>query len=300
MQAANPHCFVCEKCCFETGNKKDFSRHLSTQKHRRNHTSVEGYLPFACACGKLYKYNRGLWNHQKKCKKLHPRPNEASDPDIQILSSLVIDVVRQNQELTDKLATICSQLHTSTTSVHHTTINSNKTFNLNFFLNQTCKHAMNINEFIDSLCLQFTDLENVGKLGFVNGISNIIVSNLNALDESTRPIHCTDRKREIFYIRDENRWEKENQERRRLKTLIRSVSQKNEYLLHKFKETYPDCNYSNSRHADKYSKLAIEAYGGSEENQEGKIIRKIANYVTVSRHLQPIESEPSDGPNLSS
>jgi hypothetical protein len=163
---------------------------------------------------------------------------------------------------------------------------NNKTFNLNFFLNETCKNALNINDFVDSIKLQLTDLENVGKLGFINGITNIIVKNLNALNETERPVHCTDRKRKTIYVKDEDKWEKEDTECKKVRKAIKHVANKNSKLLFEFKEMHPDCVDGDSKHSDQYSKLVVEAYGGANQEDaenENKIINNILKVVTIDK-----------------
>jgi hypothetical protein len=239
-------------------------------------------------------HRQGLWKHQKTCNIINQVANEgnlttsSSDCEIKILTNLVLDVVKQNQELTNKIVDICKTgLNSQTNNISNSNINSNnKTFNLQFFLNETCKNAMNITDFINSLQIQLSDLENVGKLGYVDGISSIIVKNLNALDETTRPIHCTDKKRETFYIKDEDKWEKEDSEKNKIKNVIKNVACKNQRLLTKFKELHPGCNFSESKYADQYSKLVIEAMGGAGNNdaeKEDQIIRKIAKEVVIDK-----------------
>jgi hypothetical protein len=202
-----------------------------------------------------------------------------------------MDVVKQNQELTNKIVDICK--NNQTNNISNSNINSNnKTFNLQLFLNETCKDAMNISDFVDSLQLQLSDLENVGKLGYVEGISSIIVKSLNALDETERPIHCTDKKRETFYIKDENKWEKEDIEKNKIKKVIKKIACKNQRLLMKYKEEHPGCNYSESKFSDQYSKLVIEAMGGAGNNdteKEEKIIGKIAKEVTIDKKIDSID-----------
>ena len=175
-------------------------------------------------------------------------------------------------------------------TISNNNINSNnKTFNLQFFLNETCKDAMNITDFVDSLKLQLSDLENVGKLGFVEGISSIIVKNLQALDVHKRPVHCADKKREVIYIKDEDKWEKEDEERNRMRKVIKNVAYKNERLLQKYKEVHPGCNFSESKYSDQYSKLVIEAMGGAGNNdteKEDKIIQKIAKEVVIDKKFE--------------
>jgi hypothetical protein len=298
--------YFCEKCIYNTDNKKDYRRHLLTAKHIKitKKDTNDDILPkntqtFSCSCGNKYKHRQGLWKHQKKCDIVNEEIVEdkpttvSSESELKILTNLVLDVVKQNkelinqnQELTNKIVDIC-KTGVQSNNISNSNINSNnKTFNLQFFLNETCKNAMNLTDFVNSLQLQLSDLENVGKLGYVDGISSIIVKNLNALDETTRPIHCTDKKRETFYVKDEDKWEKDDNEKKKIKKVINKVAFKNQNLLSKFKELHPGCNFSESKYADQYSKLVIEAMGGLGDNhkeKEDKIIRKIANEVTISK-----------------
>jgi len=170
---------------------------------------------------------------------------------------------------------------------HNTTTNNshNKAFNLQFFLNETCKNAMNIADFVDSIKLQLSDLEKVGELGYVEGISNIIIKNLNDLDETKRPLHCTDKKRETIYIKDQGQWEKEDDNNSRLKKSINKVANKNIKLISQFREKYPECRKSESSISNKYNKMIIEAMGGPGDNtaeKEEKIIRNISKATIIS------------------
>ena len=196
---------------------------------------------------------------------------------------LIMMLVKQNSEL---LEVIKNGTHNTNSN---NTITNNKTFNLQFFLNETCKDAMNIMDFVDSIKLQLTDLENVGKLGYVEGISNIITSNLKALDVTQRPIHCADQKREVLYIKDENKWEKEDEEKKKLRKVIRRVAFKNQRLLPEFKKEHPDCGKYNSKFSDQYNKLVIEALGGKGDNdleKEDKIIKNIAKKITIEKYIE--------------
>jgi hypothetical protein len=145
---------------------------------------------------------------------------------------------------------------------------------------------MNISDFVESLKIQFSDFENVGKVGFINGISDIIIKNLKALDIHKRPVHCSDSKREVMYIKDENKWEKENEENNKLRKVIKHIAHKNSKMLPAFKEKYPDCNKSSSKYSDQYNKLIVEALGGQGDNdneKENKIIKKIAKEVVIDK-----------------
>jgi hypothetical protein len=293
--------YFCENCNFKSCNKKDYSRHIFTLKHKKRMNGLQkedAFTPqkpqtYNCECGRIYKYNQGLWKHQKTCKSINSsyEVKQNNESEIKILTNLVMDVVKQNQELTNKIVDICK--NSQTNNISNSNINSNnKTFNLQVFLNETCKDAMNISDFVDSLQLQLSDLESVGKLGYVEGISNIIVKSLNAMDETERPIHCTDKKRETFYIKDENKWEKEDIEKNKIKKVIRKIACKNQRLLMKYKEEHPGCNYSESKYSDQYSKLVIEAMGGVGNNdaeKEDKIIKKIAKEVTIDKKFDFID-----------
>jgi hypothetical protein len=198
-------------------------------------------------------------------------------------------LIKENSDLKNIVLDVCQKIQPLNNTINSHNVNSNnKTFNLNVFLNEHCKDAMNITDFVDSLKLQLSDLESVGKLGFVNGISNIIVKNLNSLDETKRPIHCTDTKREVLYIKDEDKWEKENETNNKIRKVIKKIANKNSRLLPAFKDKYPDCNKSESKYSDQYNKLIIEAMGGSGDNdleKEDKIIRNIAKEVTIDKNL---------------
>jgi DNA-binding ferritin-like protein len=199
--------------------------------------------------------------------------------------------VKQNSELIKEHADLKEIIleivkngitNTNTTNSHNTnTTNShNKAFNLNFFLNETCKDAMNITDFVDSIKLQLTDFMSMGEVGFVEGISNIIVKNLNSLDETVRPSHCTDQQRETFYLKDQNIWEKDDDENKKMKQMIKSITYKNEKLMKTYKETYPDYNDSESRRSDQYSKIMVEVMDCKEESRD-KIIKNISKATTI-------------------
>ena len=244
---------------------------------------------FICQnCNKSYKDNSGLWRHKKKCC---IKENNEELNNHEITPELIMSVLQQNKELQqilleqNKTIVELSKNNTITNNNNITNTNShNKTFNLQFFLNETCKDAMNIMDFVDSIKVQLCDLEKVGKIGYVEGISNIIVKNLNSLDETKRPVHCTDAKREVMYVKDENKWEKENENKNKLRKAIKHVAHKNSKMLKDFKTKHPDCDKSESKFSDQYNKLVIEALGGKGDNdleKEDKIIKNIAKQVTI-------------------
>jgi hypothetical protein len=162
----------------------------------------------------------------------------------------------------------------------------NKAFNLQFFLNETCKNAMNITDFVDSIKLQLSDLMDIGELGYVESISKIIVQNLNKLDETERPIHCTDKKRETFYVKDEGQWLKEDEEKKRLKRVVKSVANKYFKLLPTYREKYPDYNKSSSIHSDEHSKIVIEVMT-TDPAKDDKIVRMMSRATVIKGSPSP-------------
>jgi hypothetical protein len=292
----NPQ-FNCLKCNFITSNKKDFSRHLLTSKHLdaskcyENASEIPGKTPTKnkCFCGKEYKHDSSFYRHKKKC----PEINNDTQTNHEITPQLILSVMQQNKELQQMLLeqnkTI---LEISKNGQVNNTINNNnsnnKTFNLQVFLNETCKDAMNIMDFVDSLKIQLSDIESIGELGFVNGISKFIIKNLKALDENMRPVHCSDPKRESLYVKDANVWEKEDSENKKIKKAIKYISHKNICAIPEWKAKYPDCIYSDSKKSDQYNHIVIEAMGGSGDNdaeKADKIVKKIAKEVTIDKNI---------------
>ena len=303
----------CLKCYFKCFKKSDWTRHILTRKHTNDDDddanddalSVQKtpFTPkkskqYQCECGKKYSYRQGLNIHKKKCsftqdntsiennllEKENNSTIEIKNNDSFNEKEIILSLLNQNNMLQNQILDMCKER--TNTCINNGNINYNKTFNLNIFLNEQCKDAMNIMEFVESLKLQISDLESVGKLGFVEGISNIIVRNLKALDVHKRPLHCSDTKRETIYIKDEDKWEKENQDKKKLKKAIKHIAHKNSKMITEFKAKYPDCIYSASKKSDQYNKLIIEAMGGlgnEDEDNENKIIKKIAKEVVINK-----------------
>ena len=290
--------FFCDYCHYNTSKKCDYVKHLATDKHKNNENGSKMVVNdseksqkvanYECECGKIYKYDSGYYRHKKKCLGVNkPLIDDDEDPSDK---ELIMMLIKQNTQLIQQNAELVKTGNNNTTILNnsHNTNSHNKTFNLQFFLNETCKDAMNIMDFVDSIKLQLSDLENVGKMGFVDGISNIIVKSLNSLDETKRPVHCTDTKREVMYVKDENKWEKENDNKPKIRKLIKHVTHKNTKLIKDFKAKYPGCEKSESKYSNSYDKLVIEAFGGkgdNDEEKENKIIKKISNVTTIDKNV---------------
>jgi hypothetical protein len=287
--------FICEKCDYKCSKQSEYNKHILTNKHKILHnptlnpTSEISEKIYECNCGKIYKHSSTLYTHKKKCTSTNETENNETDSndtdnnnnEIKELKELMKYLMKENSELkTMMFEVIKNGTHNNTTNSH------NKSFNLQFFLNETCKDAMNIMDFVDSIKIQLSDLENVGKLGYVDGISNIIAKNLNSLDETKRPVHCTDTKREVMYVKDEDKWEKEEDNKPKIRKLIKHVAHKNTKLLKDYKTKYPGCEKSESKYSDKYDKLIIEAFGGKGDNdvvKEDKIIKNILKEIKIEK-----------------
>ncbi len=309
---AKQQIYECIKCNYITCNRYDYNKHIQTIKHKKEINiddksicmeTKKSQKKFICPnCEKAYKDNSGLWKHKKICEEFQSTEltSNTSNLSSQITPELILTVLEQNKELTNlvveqnkTIMELAKNGQGNTIISNNNNINSNnKTFNLQFFLNETCKDAMNITDFVESLKLQLSDLENVGKVGFVEGITSIIVKNLQALDVHKRPVHCTDKKRETMYIKDEDKWEKDTEEKNKMRKVIKKVACKNQRLLSKYKEEHPGCNFSESKFSDQYSKIVIEAMGGSGDNdieKENKIIKKIAKEVVIDKIIENID-----------
>ena len=277
----SPPNYFCEICYYSTSRIDHYKRHIATPKHIKTTDLITNdnekggkshiYKKYSCEnCEKKYNDRAGLWRHKKICLNYDIKKEETSDKE------LIMMLVKQNTELLEVIK-----------NGTHNTINNNnshnKTFNLQFFLNETCKDAMNITDFVETIKIQLSDLIKVGEIGYVEGISKIITSNLNALDITQRPIHCTDKKRETLYVKDEDKWEKENDEKTKLRKVIKTVSHKNIKILSTFVKEYPDCKNSDSQFSDQYSQILIESMGGNELNKEDKIIKNISYQVIIDK-----------------
>jgi len=283
----NAEKYYCTLCDFRCSKYSNFTVHINTRKHKNaengnkmitiDNCFVPKNAEYACKCGSIYKHNSGLSRHKKNC---NVNNNETTDKDI------IMTLIKEHSEIKSLIMDV---LKNGTTNNSHNTTNHNshnKAFNLQFFLNETCKNAMNIMDFADSIQLQLSDLENVGEAGYVEGISSIIVKSLKALDITERPIHCTDKKRETMYIKDEDKWEKEDENKDKMHKVIRKVANKNISLISKFQEIHPDWKKCSSKYADQFNKIVIEAMGGKgddDHEKEEKIIKRVAKEVLIDK-----------------
>ncbi len=284
----NPKKYFCEKCNYNTCDLKDYNKHLNTRKHKGKFLEIIGNK-YICICGKKYMSSSGLWKHKNKCsEKIYDDiicPNVKSENDNIINSDLIIKILQQNTEFKDIIIeqnkTIIELSKNS--QITNSNINSNnKSFNLQLFLNETCKNAMNIMDFANSIQLKLTDLESIGELGYVDGISKIIIDNLKLLDITERPVHCSDFKRDVLYVKDADKWEKENEDNAKMKKIINCITNKNISLIPEWKKLNPDCTKSDSYKSTKINKMIMEVME-TDSIKNDKIIKKIAKEVIIDK-----------------
>jgi len=301
--------FYCENCNFNTSNKKDYSRHLNTKKHNSNifqgfsidFTPKNPTTVYTCNCGKNYKDSSGLWRHKKKCNTITNNivedTNTIVKPSNEVFMTLLnqnMELIKQNQEFKNLITEQNKNILEITGKIGNTNCNNNNTtnnhFNLQFFLNETCKDALNIDDFVKQIKLQLSDLDMIGRVGYVNGMSKIIIRNLNELDVCKRPIHCTDLKREILYVKDNNAWEKEKGENVKLKKAIKGIECKNIKQIPQWVEENPTSEDTDTKKHLEYKNIVLEAMGGSisedDNKNHEKIIRNVAKEVTIDKTIK--------------
>jgi len=303
--------YWCSICDYKTNKKSCFDAHNISNKHTKNIVAKDDTeyqdkpTQYICQnCDRDFADRICLWRHKGKClnKYNDKQTDKQTDNALSLISQntlitpeLVIELIKNNTELKNVIIeqnTTINNLvkngitNTNINNSNNTNNSHNKTFNLQLFLNETCKDAMNIKDFVDSMDIPFNDFVRVGDIGYVEGLSNIIVKSLNNLDITKRPIHCTDKKREILYVKDDGVWEKEDKNNSKLRLMVKHVAHKNAKMLLNFREKHPDCNKSNSKFSDQYTKLTIETMGGSGDNdieKEDKIIKNISKIVTIDK-----------------
>jgi len=287
--------FVCEKCDYITSKQSEWNRHITTRKHKNIDKCLqEKSHKLTCVCGNKYKYRQSLSVHRKTCIKYNSEENniicdteekEGKDTlsllknEQTDLKNIILELVKSNTELQKQMLDVCKN--------NNTTINShNKTFNMQVFLNEKCKDAMNIMDFVNSMDLQLSDLEELGELGYVEGISRQMIRKLSELDVYKRPIHCSDLKRETIYVRDNGVWEKENITYDKLRKAIKYVTAKNGYLLEPWRDAHPQCMNTQHPLNDVYVQIMSQAMGGKGEftDSENKIIKKVSKVITIDKN----------------
>jgi regulator of replication initiation timing len=289
--------YRCECCDYECSKQSDYNKHLLTSKHKKmtvltKKSAKVADNTFVCNCGKEYTSRQGLWKHKKICTELF-EPNqiisETAPTDEPTLKEMFLKVVEQNQAILLENQEMRKLLSETIPKIGNTTNNTtnNNQFNLQFFLNEQCKDALNIGDFVEQIKLQLSDLDMIGRVGYVEGMSKIFMRNLHALDVFKRPIHCSDLKRETLYIKDKDSWEKENDENVKITRAIKEVEHKNIKQLPQWREENPSAEDTETKKHMEYQKILLEAMGGStmedDNKKREKIVRNIAKEVVIDK-----------------
>jgi hypothetical protein len=284
------YCKTCDYLCFK---KQHLSQHLDTMKHKtRIFNNVENSVndtenkKFKCDCGNDYKDRSGLWRHKKICK--NNFQISQITPQTQLTPELVIKLIEQNKELQqtliDQNKTIIelakkSGSYTTNNTTNNNCGNTNKTFNLQVFLNETCKNAINMSDFVNQLQVSLSDLETTGQIGYAEGISKVFIKNLNEINYTNRPLHCSDSKRETLYIKENDKWTKDDDQKSGLTKAIKQVANKNIKQISEWQKLHPDFSDPDSKTNDKYMKIVFNSMCGSTKEEADKNYEKIAKKV---------------------
>jgi len=290
--AKTSHTYYCSHCDYGSCKKYNFDLHIMTKKHKNNvlttnnnklgaKTSKKALI--CDCCEKSFKDRAGLWRHKKKCIKFDEEQTEENGYyegiNIKDKDALVLHLLKQNGELQKSLIEMSKDKSiTNNNNTTHTN-SHNKTFNLQFFLNETCKDALNITDFVSSIKLSLDDLENTGRQGYIEGVSNIILKNLNKLGHYDRPIHCADQKREVLYIKNDNQWFKESEEKPLLTKAIKTIANENIKQIKTWRDQNPDCTKSDSKKNNLYLKIVSNSMSGSDQEDCDKNLNKIISNV---------------------
>jgi len=279
--------YSCNYCDYNTSNLYDYTKHKSTRKHLVNaasnqieHNNRKNRQDHICElCNKQYNSKSGLWNHKKKCSQKEDKlENTPATLDI---NTLVMDLLKQNQELQKQLIELSKE---KTMTNCNNTNNNNTHFNLQFFLNETCKDAISADQFVKDIQISFGDLENIGNQGYVQGFTDIILKQLRTMDITKRPIHCTDVKRETIYIKDEDAWNKDNDDKTKLKNVIENVAYKSRTNIPGWQRKHPEVVVLDSNDYEMNHKILRHTWGdGDTDKLQEKVIKNIAGAVPVDK-----------------
>ena len=290
-----PKIFICKNCDYLTSNKKDYNKHCSTLKHKMmtNDDNLSPKIPRLniCECGKIYKYRQGLHVHKKIC---NYKPNKQNNTTINNNNNnqqyqFIKDLIKDNKEMQNFLLEQNQQIiELAKNTGPYNTINNNN-FNLNFYLKETCKNAMNIMDFVSQLQIGIAELEETGRLGYAEGISKIFINGLKQINVTDRPIHCSDMKRETLYIKNNDEWNKDTEHKHILTNAIKQISDKNIKQIFEWTKTHPNYKNSASKENDKYLRIVSESMSGSTNEETNKnynkIIRNIVKETLIQKNM---------------
>ena len=299
--------YICKKCNYITSRKSQYDRHILTSKHKKNdvyelldYKEDKKSSEYYCNCGKKYQYRQGLWKHKKDCKEIKQQENKLQliDPnyieeetDITVTDAkLVFELLKQNNEFKELMLTQTNQMMTqmmelakntnTTNNINNGSINNNTQFNIQMYLNETCKNAMTIDEFLDYLQPTLEELEDTARLGYVEGITRIIMRGLKDLEEELRPFHCSDLKRESLFVKNpDGEWEKETDEKPLMLKFVKAVARKNFNNVNEWRKLHPNCRYHDSKSNDMFNQIMLNSTSGRTEEEQMASYKKIIKNI---------------------
>jgi hypothetical protein len=296
--------YSCESCAFNTSNKYDFDKHNLTRKHTKN-VELNHFEPFnaktrnqyICShCDKIYSNKSSLWYHSKKCTHASNTIENSSKVEQTLentmvlndnslnLHVIVLDLLKQNNELQKQLIELSKEKSINMNNNTNSNNTQNNHFNVQVFLNDTCKDAINIDQFIKDIQISISDLENVGNQGYVQGISDIIIKNLRTLELTKRPMHCTDIKRETIYIKDADKWEKDSEGKPKIKNVISRVAKKNLAKFQDWYDIHPEATVLDTKDYEMSHKLIRQSFGdGDIDVLQNKVVKQITKETYVDK-----------------
>jgi hypothetical protein len=283
----NEECYECKICNTKCSRKSEYDRHLLTRKHKNGEKSTDSCekstfsnaIKYVCHCKKAYCDRSGLWRHKQKCSQVIV--GEISPDHINIDKEMFMMLLQQNNELQRQILDIVKDGKTINNNI---TNNNNQSFNMNFFLNEQCKDALNISEFVNTLPLTLEDLENTGKVGYVKGITDIVVRGLKEMDVHKRPIHCSDLKREVMYVKDNDVWHKD-EDNVKVKKAIQNIGTRNYRQVKEWIEKHPEAKDINTKKHEQYVQIRLKCTGGIDKEEDDKIHSKILSNIAKVIHI---------------
>jgi hypothetical protein len=297
--------FYCKICDYDSCKQSNYDKHILTSKHQNNYIKLQNELQLLqkvhkCDCGRVYKHRQGLWKHRQQCEMLNAEAEQEKEKEKEEDKNVVLVENKEKDGEKELLVIFMKEMketmvemfkhmqpNNNTTMSHSHNNSHNKTFNLQFFLNEQCKDALNIDEFVSSIKIKLSDLEDTGRLGYVEGISRILIKNLKDLDTHKRPIHCSDLKREVLYIKSDDKWEKEDDNNEQIRTAIKQVANQNIRQIPIWTNEYPECKNPTSKKNDQYLKIVSNAMSGISSEEQTKnvtqIIKNVAKEVVIDK-----------------
>ena len=294
------HKYSCNICDYSACRKSHYERHLQTARHKKltatNEFGTDSTQIYSCHCGKEYKHLSSLCKHKKNCTiEKSANTSSTNDDKYNMLSNTIMMLVNENREfkqlLVEQNAKMMEMAGNMGGHNHHNTTNTNShnKFNLNVFLNEQCKDAMTLKDFVKNMEISMEEFIETGEIGFVDGLSQVLIQRINDMDIHDRPIHCTDLKRETVYIKDAEKWEKDSN-KEKLRKAIKGVAYKNERMRPKWYAEAPNVEILGSENCEKFFKYSAAALGGfgTEENRvfENKIMKNVMKEVTIDKQMK--------------